>query len=399
MLNLRKLSEIGDVAGKTVLLRADLDVPVQGEQVLENYRLVKLLPTIKDLVSKKARVVIIGHRGRPEGKYQDDMSLLPVRFELGKLLNTHIKFAHIPSSRNSIRYMEDGEILMLENVRFHPEEESEDAKIRKQFVEELASLGHAYVNDAFATYRKHASTYELALAFEERFAGIQFGFEIERLSALIENIPHPYVAVIGGAKLDTKIDVLLKLVTQADHVLIGGAMAYTFLKAQGVNVGDSKVEDDKIETAKKILELAKKHNCDVMLPIDHIAGKEFVESTKPEEVSSAAIPKGLIGLDIGERTLAQYMEIIKSAKAILWNGPMGVFEWANFSRGTEAVGEYIGLSAPHDTYKVAGGGDTITAMNRLKINMKNFAHVSTGGGAMLAFLAGEKMPTVEALLK
>lgn len=399
MLKFKTLADLGDIAGKTVLLRADLDVPVEGEQVTENFRLVKALPTIKELVKRQAKVVIIGHLGRPEGKYEDKFSLLPVRFELGKLLGMHIKFAHIPNSRNSIRYMENGEVLMLENVRFHEEEESTNKKIRAEFVNQLAELTDIYINDAFSSYRPHASTYDIAIAVKTKAAGIQLEAEINQLTKLRDNPARPYVAIIGGAKIDTKIDILTKLAKEADYVLLGGAMAYTFMAAQGIGVGDSKIEKDKFAEVKKVLEVAKKNKTEILLPIDHIGAAEFDEKSKPIAVENQVIPKGVMGLDIGDKTSAQYLEIIKSAKSILWNGPMGVFEWLNFSRGTEAIGEYIALSAPQDTFKVAGGGDTISAMNKLKINMRNFKHVSTGGGAMLAFLAGEKMPTIEALSK
>lgn len=397
MHKLLTLAELSNLAGKTVILRADLDVPVVNEQVVENFRLIKALPTIKQLVQQKAKIVILGHRGRPEGKYTDELSLLPVRFELGKLLNAHIKFAHIPNCRNSIRYMEEGEILLLENVRFHPEEETDDAGARNEFLKDIVDLGEVFINDAFSSYRPHASTYDIAKLIKTKAAGLQLSQEIDKLSKIQQDPARPYVAVIGGAKLDTKIDILLKLAAQADYLLIGGAMAYTLLLAQGVSVGNSLVETDKLDIAKKIVETAKKNGCKLMLPIDHIAANDFADSAKPQTVSTQSIPSGLIGMDIGERTLAQYLEVIKSAKSILWNGPMGVFEWDDFSRGTEAIGEYISLTAGNDVYKVAGGGDTISAMTKLKVNMRHFSHISTGGGAMLALLAGEEMPTIEVL--
>jgi phosphoglycerate kinase len=223
--------------------------------------------------------------------------------------------------------------------------------------------------------------------------------EIEVLSELKENAKQPYVAVIGGVKLDTKIPILKALVSKADTILIGGAMAYTFLKAQGIGVGKSIVEEDKLEIAKEILAEAKSQNCEVYLPVDHVAAKEFAATAEKVQVDTQQIPDDLMGLDLGERSLAIYLEKIKSAATILWNGPMGVFEWENFSRGTEAVGEYIALTAPRDTFKVAGGGDTISAMDKLHINFKNFNHVSTGGGAMLDFLAGDDFKVLEPLVK
>lgn len=399
MKELRSVEDLEDLSGKTVILATNLDVPLEGEDIVSNFRIKAAVPTIKLLIKKNARVVILAHLGRPGGEYKDDLSLMPVRFELGKLLEQHIKFAHVPSSHNSIVFMEDGEVLLLENVRFHPGEQAKEAKERKEFIEHLGELADYYVNDAFASYRPSASTFELAEAVKQPLAGLLIQKEIKALDQLLGDVKQPYIAVIGGAKIDTKIPILNALVEQADKILIGGAMAYTFLKAKGIEVGASKVQEDKLKEAEKIMKAAKKNGCDLILPVDHIAAKEFAEDAEPISVDTQQIPKGLIGMDIGERTMADYRDIIENAKTIMWNGPMGVFEWEAFSRGTEAIGEYIGLSAPRDTYKVAGGGDTITAMETLKINFKNYHHVSTGGGAMLAYLSGEELPTLKPLQK
>jgi phosphoglycerate kinase len=399
MLNLRTLDSLpANLAGKVVLVRTDYNVGVVNGQVDSNFRIKKSIPTIKELLARKARVVLISHLGRPEGEYVDEFSLMPVRFELGKLLDMHIKFAHIPSCKNSITFMEDGEVLMLENVRFHKGETSKDTAEREQFIADLASLGHYYINDAFASYRAHASTYDLALKYTEPVAGKLMVDEVQQLYKLREAPEKPYVAVIGGAKLDTKVEILKALIHKADKILIGGAMAYTFLASQDTGIGNSRVETEMLDTAKQILMDAKGAGCEILLPIDHIAGVEFDAKTEPVQVDTQHIPDGLIGLDIGERTLSNYLEVIKSARTIMWNGPMGVFEWEKFSRGTEAVGEYIALSASADAFKVAGGGDTVTAMEKLKINFKNFDHVSTGGGAMLDFLSGEEFKILEPLL-
>jgi phosphoglycerate kinase len=397
-MQLRTIQELGDLRGKVVVVVSNFDVPIVNEEVVEAFRIKAAVPTIKYLSDQGAKVVVISHLGRPNGA-EDQYSLMPVRFELGKHLNMHVKFAHLQNCRNSIIFMEEGEVLLLENIRFYREELSEDAEERKNLIKELGSLADAYVNDAFASYRPSASTYELALMVENRAAGMLVHRELEKLEALKSNPDKPYVAVIGGAKLDTKIGILKALVGKADSILIGGAMAYTFLKAQGVNVGASKVEDEHLKIAKEILKEAEKQKTEIVLPVDHICGKEFDEKTEKVMVSTQAIPDGLIGLDVGELTLSTYLHIIESAKTLMWNGPMGVFEWRNFERGTEAVGEYIGLSASDDAYKVAGGGDTIAAMEKLKVNMKNYDHVSTGGGAMLAYLAGEGFPTLEPLQK
>lgn len=399
MVELRTIDELGDLAGKNVVVRADLDVPMENGEITSNFRVRKAAKTIKELMDKGARVIVVAHLGRPENESEDEFSLMPVRFELGKILEAHIKFAHLASCKNSITFMEDGEVLLLENIRFNASETSENSNERALLFEELGSICDYYVNDAFAAHRPHASNYELPKMFDAPVAGRQLVLELEKLSVLSLEPEKPYVAVIGGAKLDTKIELLERLTEQADYILIGGAMAYTFLKSQGVEVGNSMVEDKMLPVAKRILTLAKKNKCEILLPVDHICGREFAQDTERVEVDTQQIPAGLVGMDIGERTLADYQEVIKSAKTIMWNGPMGVFEWNNFSRGTEAVGEYIALSAPSDTYKVAGGGDTISAMEKLKINFKNFSHVSTGGGAMLKFLSGESFPTIELLTK
>lgn len=401
MQNLRTVEDLGDLQGKTVILRADLDAPVENGEVVNNYRIKRSTKTIEYLTKQGAKVVVVAHMGRPQSKdYEDELSLMPVRFELSKLLDTHIKFAHVHTSRNSIIFMEDGEVLLLENVRFNPGETSEDKEDRQELIAELVELGDYYVNDAFASYRPAASTIELAEAFgENAVIGMHYKEELERLSKLKENQEQPYVAVIGGAKLDTKIKVLKQIVTEADYVLLGGAMAYTFLQALGVSVGDSKVETAQVDTAKEIMTIAKEHKCELMLPVDHICAKKFQEDAEVIEVDTQQIPEGLIGMDIGEHTRGAYLEKLKNAKTILWNGPMGVFEWQNFSKGTESVGEYIALSAPDEAYKVAGGGDTVAAMDKLRINLRNFDHVSTGGGAMLTYLAGEDLPTLSPLQK
>lgn len=399
MLNLRTLDVLPeDLSGKVVVVRADLNVGITNGEVDNNFRIKKTIPTIKELIAKHARVVVLSHLGRPEGKYADEYTLMPVRFELGKLLDMHIKFAHLSACKNSITFMENGEVLLIENVRFYPGETSEDATEREKFVAELAELADYYVNDAFGAYRPHATTYELAKAFDNAIAGRLMVEEIEKLSILKENPEKPYVAVIGGVKIDTKVEILRALIHKADKVLIGGAMAYTFLSAQGIEVGASKVETEMVDTAKMILEEAKGANCEIMLPIDHVAAKEFKEDAEAIVIDTQAIPADLIGMDIGEKTMAAYLEVIQNARTILWNGPMGVFEWEQFARGTEAIGEYIGLTASREAYKVVGGGDTITAMEKLRINFKNFNHVSTGGGAMLDFLAGEEFLVLQPLL-
>ncbi|GAB4285446.1 MAG: hypothetical protein Kow0081_3270 [Candidatus Dojkabacteria bacterium] len=393
---LRKLQD-ADIKGKTVVVRVNYDVPLSGSQeILDVTRIESSLETIKYLHKNECKIVLVSHLGRPGGEEVDELSLMPVRFELGKLLNMPIKFAHINACENSIKFMEPQEIILLENLRFHKGEESSKAEEREEFIKVLSDLCDVYVNEAFGVYREHASVFELAQSLPS-YAGFEFQKEIEHLSKLEDVTEKPYIAVIGGKKMDTKIPLLKHLVKKVDKLLIGGAMAYTFLKAQGVNVGKSLVEDECIKDAKEIFELAKKSSCEIILPVDHICSSELKEDGVSVEVNTQHIPDDLFGLDIGPRTLEDFREIIEAARTILWNGPMGVFEWEQYNRGTEAIGEYIALAAPKESFKVAGGADTTYAINLLKIKPKRFNHISIGGGMMLKFLSGQEFKVINVL--
>lgn len=385
-----------DVKGKTVIVRANLDVPLQNGEIVDESRINASLPTYEYLINNGAKIVVIGHLGRPNGEYVDELSLLPVRFALGKLLGTSIKFANIEACKNSIKFMDPGEVTMIENLRFDPREESKNTKDRKEYVSVLAELGDLYVNDCFGLYRKHASVFELAQAIPS-VAGFSMTNEIEKLSQLLTDYKSPYVAVIGGKKIDTKLQFMKDLIEKVDKMVIGGAMAYSFLAAQDVTVGDYNLQKDEVKTAKDILKLAKKAKTEVILPVDHIAAKLFNEDAEAIEIETQSIPKGHIGLDIGPKTLIMFREIIEAAQTVMWNGPMGVFEWEQFSKGTEAIGEFIALGTPKDALTVAGGGDTLAAMSILKIKPKRFSHVSVGGGMMLQFLAGDSFEVLNPL--
>jgi len=393
---IRRLQDI-DVKNKTVILRTNFDVPISPDgEVLDETRIKASIPTIEHLQKNNCKIVIISHLGRPNGKAKDSLSLMPVRFTLGRLLNTSIKFAHLNACENSIKFMEENEILLIENLRFNKGEESENEEERKEAMKTLADLGDVYVNDAFGVHRDHASIVDLPNMMTS-VAGLSIQKEIEELSKFNDDLRNPFVLILGGAKVNTKVPLVKFLVKKVDTILIGGAMAYTFLKAQGVDIGKSKYEEDMIKTAKEILDLAKKNNTEVLLPVDHIGAKEFDEEAKPIKIDTQQLPEDIYGLDIGPKTLVAYREVIESAKTILWNGPMGVFEWENFNTGTEAVGEYIALGAGRDAFKVAGGGDTTYALHSLKIKEKRFSHVSIGGGMMLQFLTGEKFKVLDIL--
>lgn len=393
--DLKKIQDI-NITNKTVIVRAQFDVPLEDGEVQDETRIRACLKTIEHLLKENCKVVLISHLGRPKGEESDELSLMPVRFALGRLLDKPIKFAHIDACENSIKFMEQGEILLLENLRFHSEETSEDPKIREEFIKPLAGIGDIYVNDSFGVYREHASVLELPKMMDS-YTGFHLQKEIEDLNKLKENVVKPYLAVLGGKKVNTKIPVLKDLVTKVDKVLLGGAIAYTFLKAKGVNVGDSLVEDSMVKEAKEILKIAEKNGVDILLPLDHVCGKEIDENAKPVKVDDQEIPNGLAGLDIGPKTMDLFRKEIENAKTILWNGPMGVFEWENFSTGTREVGEYIALSTSKDCYKVAAGGDTTYAMQLLRIKPKKFNHVSIGGGMTLKFLTDEKFSILDIL--
>jgi phosphoglycerate kinase len=393
--DLRTLQD-ANVRNKTVAVRVNFDVPIKDEEILDNTRIAASVKTIEHLLSNNCKVVLLSHMGRPGGKEVDNLSLMPARFELGKLLNKPIKFAHIHACENSIKYMEPGEVLLLENLRFAQGEESEKESERIEFIKPISEFCDIYVNDAFGVYREHASVYDLPKLMTS-LAGFSMQEEVEAISQIVEKPESPYVAVIGGVKIDTKIDALNALIDKVDQMLIGGAMAYTFLKAKGVKVGDSKVENKNVKVAKEILKKAEKKGVEIVLPIDHIAGKEFSEKTKATKVDTQEIPNGLVGLDIGPKTIKEFGKYLENAKTILWNGPMGVFEWDQFGKGTTEIGEIITLSTPRETFKIAGGADTTYAIQKLRIKSKRFNHVSVGGGMMLTFISGGKFPVLDVL--
>jgi 3-phosphoglycerate kinase len=392
---LRTIKDL-DLQNKIVIVRSNLDVPIKNGVIQDDTRIKASIPTIQHLLSQNCKVVILGHLGRPEGKYDDNLSLMPVRFELGRILNKQIKFANIDRCENSIKFMEYGDVLLIENIRFSPEEESSNAKTRLAFIENLAGLADIYINDCFGLYRKHASVYEIAQIMPS-FAGLSLENEIEVLTKLKESVEKPYVGIIGGAKLDTKINIIDKLVEKLDKLLLGGALAYTFMKAEGSKVGKSSTEDELIKKVEKILLKAKKNKCEILLPIDHVCASELSENAEPIYVDKKDMPKDLFGLDIGAKTIELYKNALTDAKTILWNGPMGVFEWKNFSKGTQEIGEYMSIDAPRESFKIVGGGDTISAINMFKIRQKRFNHVSLGGGMMLEFLSGEEFEILDIL--
>jgi phosphoglycerate kinase len=382
-----------DVSGKNVILRAVLNVPIQNGNITDEFRLDAVVPTIKYLLEKNAKVTIVGFVGRPKGQRIAEMSLAPVATALAAKLNTHVELIDDflqADQKAKIVNGQAGQVFLLENIRFYAQEESEDAGVRSEFAKQLAELGEVYVNDAFADYRAQVSTFDLPKIMSSKAVGFNYAEEVAALDKVMANPERPFVAVIGGAKLSEKIDILNTLGEKADKILIGGAMAYTFLKFQGHTIGNSLVEADKVAVAGEILA---KYGDKIELPVDHIVANSFNENEEPQVVNGKDIPDNVMALDIGTETRTRYLSVIDSAKTILWNGPMGVFEWEKYNAGTREVGSKI---ADQGAYTLVGGGDTISAVNSFSLEY-GVNHICTGGGAMLEYLAKGTLETIEAL--
>src|SRR5688572_1816569 len=371
------------VSGKRVLVRVDFNVPLKDGKVGDDTRLRASVPTVKLLCDKGARVILVSHLGRPDGKPDPKYSLKPVAPVFAELLGRPVRFAGEDPGE-----LKDGEVALLENVRYHPEEEANDPA----FAKKLAGLADLYVNDAFGTaHRAHASTEGAARHFKQAAAGLLMEKELEYLGEKMKSPERPFMLILGGAKVSDKILLIENMLSKVDAILIGGGMAYTFLVAKGEAVGASKVEKDRVDTAKKILESARKQRVQIFLPKDHVVADKFDAAAETQVV--VRIPDGWMALDIGPSTSSEYCFTLTGARTIVWNGPVGVFEMDPFAAGTEAVAEALAMGR---ATTIVGGGDTAAAVEQFGVASK-MSHVSTGGGAALELLEGKKLPGVEAL--
>lgn len=392
-LNKKTIEDI-DVKGKRVLARCDFNVPLKDGEITNDKRIVAALPTIKYLMEHGAKVILCSHLGRPKGEYKPEFSLAPVAKKLSEYLGVEVKLAEDPevvgeNAKKLAAELKDGEVMLLENVRFRAEE----TKNEENFSKELASLADIFVNDAFGTaHRAHCSTTGVA-AYLPAVCGFLIQKEIKFMGGALANPKRPLVAILGGAKVSDKIGVISNLIDKCDTIIIGGGMAYTFMKYLGHSIGTSLLEADWIEKAGEMMADAKAKDVNFLIPVDNKVGKEYDENTESKIVSSDEIPDGWMGLDIGPKSMEIFCDAIKGAGTVIWNGPMGVSEWDNFAAGTIAVANAVAESG---AVSIIGGGDSVAAVTKLGFADK-MSHISTGGGASLEFLEGKELPGIAAL--
>ncbi|WP_372595019.1 phosphoglycerate kinase [Actinotalea sp.] len=394
---MKTIEDLGDLRGKRVLVRSDFNVPLDGTTITDDGRIRAALPTLTRLLDGGARVIVTAHLGRPKGAPEDKYSLAPVAARLGELLGTPVALAKDvvgESAKATVAALEDGQVALLENIRFDARETSKDDAVRGELADELAAMADAFVSDGFGVvHRKQASVYDIALRLPHAAGTLVLG-EVSALRKAVEDPERPYVVVLGGSKVSDKLGVIANLLTKADKLLIGGGMVFTFLKAQGHEVGSSLLEEDQVETVKGYLAKAAESGVEIILPVDIVAADTFAADSPFVTVDASAIPADKMGLDIGPRSGELFREAILSAKTIAWNGPMGVFEFPAFADGTRAVAQAL---VDTDGFSIVGGGDSAAAVRRLGFDEAGFGHISTGGGASLELLEGKTLPGIAVL--
>lgn len=385
---------------KKALIRVDFNVPLDhNRQITDDTRILESIPTIQKVLNDGGSVILMSHLGRPKGGYEQDYSLTPIVPRLSTLLNRKIIFNRElfgPKTVEVCKALKPGDVVLLENLRFYPEEEKGD----KKFAKELASLGDIYINDAFATaHRKHASTATIAEFFpKNKYFGILLANEIKNLNKVLNEAKSPFTAIIGGAKVSTKIPIIKNLINKVDNLIIGGGMAFTFIKAFGGEVGTSLVENERIEDVKEMVKEMMLKGVNLFIPTDAIIADGFSDEASYKESAADAIKGNWMGLDIGKKTCKRYAEIINKSETILWNGPMGVFELSHFKQGTKAVAIAVASATISGSFSLVGGGDSVAAINQYNLS-DQISYVSTGGGAMLEYMEGRELPGVKAILE
>lgn len=392
---MKTLADLGDLRGKRVLVRSDLNVPLDGQAITDDGRIRASLPTITRLTQAGARVVVCAHLGRPKGAPDPQYSLAPVAARLGELLGEDVSFAEDTvgaSARSTVEGLEDGQVALLENLRFNPGETSKDEAERGAFADELAGLADAYVSDGFGVvHRAQASVFDIATRLPAAMGGL-VQTEVDVLQRLTQDPQRPYAVVLGGAKVSDKLGVIDNLLGTADRILIGGGMVFTFLKAQGHEVGKSLLEEDQLDTVSEYLERAQRDGVDIILPTDIVAATEFSAEADHDVVAADAIPSDRMGLDIGPESARHFADTLADCRTVFWNGPMGAFEMAPYAAGTEAVARALVEATQGGALTVVGGGDSAAAVRQLGFADSDFGHISTGGGASLEYLEGKDLP-------
>ena len=396
-MNTKSIDDVG-LKGKKILVRVDFNVPIKNGEVGDDTRIAAAIPTIQKIIKSGGKAILMSHLGRPKGQVKPEFSLKPVVANLSKHLHQPVQFVDDcigEKAEKAAANLKDGQVLLLENLRFHKEETDNDPG----FAQKLAKLGDIYVNDAFGSaHRAHASTEGVTKFIQPAVAGYLMQKEIEYLGQALEDPKRPFVAIIGGAKISGKIDVIKNLLNKVDTLLVGGGMIFTFYKAEGLVIGGSLLEEDRIAEADSLLKMKLPANRRMVLPDDILIADKLEAPFKTKTVAKNAIPEGWIGVDIGEKSQAEFTKLIKAAKTIVWNGPMGIFETDEFARGTLAVGKAVVDATQAGAVSIVGGGDSVAALTKMGMKDK-VSHASTGGGASLEFLEGKTLPGVAALTK